>query len=88
MHAFLHLTLQEYLAALHWSKSSPQLQQLLSREDLFPISVLVKSGIGKECMAAGKGYHWPVLLLWGGLSKLQQVEADFFKSIFSEEFHP
>lgn len=37
-HSFVHLTLQEYLAALHWSQFTPeQLTELLQQEDLFPI---------------------------------------------------
>ena len=37
-HSFIHLTLQEYLAALHWSQFAPeQLKEVLQQEDLFPI---------------------------------------------------
>ena len=88
-HTFLHLTLQEYLAALYWAETSPhQLVELFSRDDLFPISKLVKSGIKEDRMSSSSGYHWPVLLFSGGLTKLHQVGAEFIKSKLVANFDP
>ena len=51
-HNFLHLTLQEYLAAVNYSQkcsSSEQLSQLLTRDDLFPLNNFLQYyGVEKE----------------------------------------
>ena len=45
-YCFLHLTLQEYLAALHWSRmGSEDMVRLVSETSLFPLYTLVRDGI-------------------------------------------
>ena len=45
-YCFLHLTLQEYLAALHWSRNgSEDMVRLVSETSLFPLDTLVRDGI-------------------------------------------
>ena len=47
-YCFLHLTLQEYLAALHWSRmGSEDMVRLVSETSLFPLDTLVRDGITK-----------------------------------------
>ena len=69
-YSFLHLTLQEYLAALHWSRlmGSEDMVRLVSETSLFPLDTLVRDGITKAA-----GYHWPALLLSVSLTKLTSV---------------
>ena len=70
-YSFLHLTLQEYLAALYWSK--------LSSEEVFPLftetgTLPVKIYISVDFWAEDKyrqeysNIHWPVLHFYGGLT--------------------
>ena len=64
-YCFLHLTLQEYLAALHWSRmESENIVELVSKTSLFPLNTLARDGIDKT------GYHWPALYFLSGLTKL------------------
>ena len=66
-YCFLHLTLQEYLAALHWSRmSSEDMVRLVSETSLFPLDTLVRDGITA-------GHHWPALYFLSGLTKLTSV---------------
>ena len=63
-YCFLHLTLQEYLAALHWSRmGSENMVRLISETSLFPLDTLVRDGITA-------GDHWPALYFLSGLTKL------------------
>ena len=65
-YCFLHLTLQEYLAALHWSRMGPEdLVRLVSKTSLFPLDTLVKDGITEATH-----YHWPALYFLSGLSSI------------------
>jgi len=60
-YSFLHLTLQEYLAALHWSQLPIQeLVALLKRPNLFPLYKLVREGCHEK--RESTVYHWPVLM--------------------------
>ena len=62
-YCFLHLTLQEYLAALHWSRmGSEDMVRLVSETSLFPLDTLVRDGITKRSR-----YHWPALYFLFGL---------------------
>ena len=58
-YCFLHLTLQEYLAALHWSRIGSEDMVRLVSETMFPLDTLVRDGITA-------GYFWPALyfLIW------------------------
>ena len=70
-YCFLHLTLQEYLAALHWSRmnSEQEMIRLVSKTSLFPLDILVKDGMTT-------GYFWPALYFLSGLTKLSFVPTE------------
>ena len=69
-YCFLHLTLQEYLAALHWSRmGSEDIVRLVSETSLFPLDTLVRDGITT-------GYYWPALYFLSGLTKLSSVPIE------------
>ena len=69
-YCFLHLTLQEYLAALHWSRmGSEDMVRLVSETSLFPLDTLVRDGITA-------GHHWPALYFLSGLTKLTSVPLE------------
>ena len=75
-YCFLHLTLQEYLAALHWSRmGSEDMVRLVSETSLFPLDTLVRDGITKAA-----GYHWPALYFLSGLTKLTSVPVELLKT--------
>ena len=75
-YCFLHLTLQEYLAALHWSgMGSEDMVRLVSETSLFPLDILVRDGITKAA-----GYHWPALYFLSGLTKLTSVPVELLKT--------
>ena len=75
-YCFLHLTLQEYLAALHWSRmGSEDMVRLVSETSLFPIDTLVRDGITKAA-----GYHWPALYFLSGLTNLTSVPVELLKT--------
>ena len=62
-YSFLHLTLQEYLAALYWSTlPSENISHLLS---LLPVSTFIKT----DCEF--HNVHLPALLFYGGLTKVK-----------------
>ena len=62
-YSFLHLTLQEYLAALYWSTlPSENTSHLFLESSLLPVSTFIKR----------KGnVHLPALLFYGGLTKVK-----------------
>ena len=73
-YCFLHLTLQEYLAALHWSRMcSEDIVRLVSETSLFPLDTLVRYGIAA-------GYHWPALYFLSGLTKLTSFPVELLKT--------
>ena len=78
-HNFLHLTLQEYLAAVNYSQqcdSPEQLTQLLTRDDLFPLSSFLQY-YGKK---RKRTIHWPVALFLAGRTQLSGVPLDLLKA--------
>ena len=79
-YCFLHLTLQEYLAALHWSRmGSEDMVRLVSETSLFPLYTLVRDGITA-------GHHWPALYFLSGLTKLTSVPVELLnKSLKAAE---
>ena len=73
-HNFLHLTLQEYLAAVHYSQQCDnleQLTQLLTRDDLFPLSSFLQY-YGKK---RKRTIHWPVVLFLAGRTQLSGISS-------------
>ena len=80
-YCFLHLTLQEYLAALHWSRmESEDVVELVSKTSLFPLNTLARDGINKS------GYHWPALYFLSGLTKLTFIPMHLLKLCLSAAF--
>ena len=78
-HNFLHLTLQEYLAAVHYSQqcdSPEQLTQLLTRDDLFPLGSFLQH-YGKK---RKQTIHWPAVLFLAGRTQLSGVPLDHLKA--------
>ena len=72
-YTFNHLTLQEFLAALHWSQLPPQqLTELLQRQDLFPVQQYLEGmqHTRKEEEESVGVIHWPVLLFIAGLTTI------------------
>ena len=77
-YCFLHLTLQEYLAALHWSRmGSEDMVRLVSKTSLFPLDTLVRDGIIA-------GHHWPALYFLSGLTKLTSVPVELLNKSLKE----
>ena len=80
-YCFLHLTLQEYLAALHWSRmgSEDMVLDCLVQTTLFPLDTLVRDG-------TTAGHHWPALYFLSGLTKLSSVPLELLnKSLKDQE---
>ena len=79
-YCFLHLTLQEHLAALHWSRmGSEDMVRLVSETSLFPLDTLVRDGIRA-------GHHWPALYFLSGLTKLTSVLELLNKSLKATDY--
>ena len=93
-YTFNHLTLQEFLAALHWSQLPPQqLTELLQRQDLFPVQQYLKGmqHTRKEEEESVGVIHWPVLLFIAGLTTIPpELVTPFTGPPDNEEilFHP
>ena len=66
-YSFLHLTLQEYLAAYYWSKqSSTCVYKLFQKGGALPTEHYFKK-------TRGKAFHWPVLDFYAGLTGLVET---------------
>ena len=74
-YCFLHLTLQEYLAALYWSRMGCEEVVRVIRSDLFPLDTLVKEGIQDK-----SEYHWPALFFFAGLTTLRSVPIELLQA--------
>ena len=61
-YSFLHLTLQEFLAAFYWSKQSTNdVQRLFVKDGALPVEDYFKK-------TRGKAFHWPALHFYSGLT--------------------
>ena len=70
-YSFLHLTLQEYLAALYWSKlSSEKVSSLFTETGALPVKEYISGNFWAEDEYRQKysNIHWPVLHFYGGLT--------------------
>ena len=84
-HNFLHLTLQEYLAAVHYSqqcdKDEQQLSHILGRKDLFPLSNFLKYyGKKREKSSSSSATHWPAVLFLAGRTQLSGICPNLLKT--------
>ena len=70
-YSFLHLTLQEFLAAIYWSqRSADDLTTLLKQTHLFPIHdfiALESIEISSRPPEGEQIQHWPVLIFLAGI---------------------
>ena len=70
-YSFLHLTLQEFLAAIYWSqRSADDLTTLLKQTHLFPIHNFIDMKSIKISSRPPEGkhiQHWPVLIFLAGI---------------------
>ena len=70
-YSFLHLTLQEFLAAIYWSqRSANDLTTLLKQTHLFPIHDFINKRSIKISSRPPEGkhiQHWPVLIFLAGI---------------------
>ena len=70
-YSFLHLTLQEFLAAIYWSqRSADDLTTLLKQTHLFPIHDFINKRSIKITSRPPEGkhiQHWPVLIFLAGI---------------------
>ena len=72
-YSFLHLTLQEYLAALYWSKlPSEKVSPLFTETGALPVKEYISGKFWTEVKYEQKSsnIHWPVLHFYGGLTGL------------------
>ena len=70
-YSFLHLTLQEYLAALYWSKlSSEKVSPLFTETGALPVKEYICGDFWAEdeYRQEYSNIHWPVLHFYGGLT--------------------
>ena len=78
-HNFLHLTLQEYLAAVHYTQQcdndEQQLSHILGRKGLFPLSNFFKNnGKNRENSSSSSATHWPAVLFLAGRTQLRGID--------------
>ena len=69
---FLYQTLQDFLAAVHYSRDLDQLPQLLSDSGQFPLCNLLKKS---------EDAHWPVVQFLAGRTKLKGISSTFLNAI-------
>ena len=68
-YSFLHLTLQEYLAALHWSKCGEEVSSLFEQTGALPIKQYFKK-------KAAPDIHWPALHFYSGLTGIVRTPLE------------
>ena len=84
-HNFLHLTLQEYLAAVHYSQQcdndEQQLSHILGRKGLFPLNNFRKYyGKKREKSSSSSATHWPAVLFLAGRTQLSGIGPNLLKA--------
>ena len=84
-HNFLHLTLQEYLAAVHYSQQcdndEQQLSHILGRKGLFPLNNFFKYyGKKREKSSSSSATHWPAVLFLAGRTQLSGSHPNLLKT--------
>lgn len=86
LYSFLHLTVQEYLAAFYWSKQEiSTVTTLITDTTLFPVQTLVEKGIHHD--AGSNIHHWPVLLFISGLTRFEVLPVEYFTSALASLAH-
>ena len=83
-HSFLHLTLQEYLAAVNYSQqcdSPERLTQILGRDGLFSLCDFLKYYRKKrEQSLFSSAPHWPAVLFLAGITQLIGIRPNLLKA--------
>ena len=84
-HNFLHLTLQEYLAAVHYSQQcdndEQQLSHILGQKGLFPLNNFLKYyGKKREKSSSSSATHWPAVLFLAGRTQLSGIRSKLLKT--------
>ena len=73
-YSFLHLTLQEYLAALYWSQLPPEeVTHLFTESGALPVKKHIKPDplqILNELIGDSSNIHWPALHFYAGITKV------------------
>ena len=68
-YSFLHLTLQEYLAALYWSKCGEEVSNLFEQTGALPIKEYFKKKTAPDI-------HWPALHFYAGLTGIVRTPLE------------
>ena len=68
-YSFLHLTLQEYLAALYWSKCGEEVSSLFEQTGALPVKKYFKK-------KAAPDIHWPSLHFYAGLTGIVKTPLE------------
>ena len=68
-YSFLHLTLQEYLAALHWSSCGEEVSSLFEQTGALPIKQYFKKKVAPDI-------HWPALHFYAGLTGIVRTPLE------------
>ena len=88
-YSFLHLTLQEFLAAIYWSqRSANDLTTLLKQTHLFPIHDFIDKGSIEISSRPPEGkhiQHWPVLIFLAGIGGIcSNIIVDYISEYTSQ----
>ena len=84
---FLHLTLQEYLAAVRYSEQLDlSLELLLAEEGPLSLKSFLKH-YGEEINSFSSAVHWPVALFIAGRTRLNGVPANLLQAGLHHETH-
>ena len=87
-HNFLHLTLQEYLAAVHYSQqcdSPKRLSQILNWNGVIPLRHFLESyGKKGDKFSSSSATHWSAVLFLAGRTQLSGIDPNLLKlSLYS-----